>query len=176
VGGDNVNGVLDLPVDTTDPLVAFYRSTVGEVFAYLSRLCGDADRAADLTQEVYASVLREMRAGRLVDPTVGWAIVVGRNKFLDGIRRSRREERRLAMVEVEHYAEPDWDAVGGGDALRLLGRLSDEHRAALVLRYLDDLPVADVAMQLHRSVAATDSRLARARRQLAHLVEEDRHE
>jgi RNA polymerase sigma-70 factor (ECF subfamily) len=176
VDGDNVNEVLDLPVDATDPVLAFYRSSVGEVFAYLARLCGDADRAADLTQEVYATLVRQMRGGQLAEPTVGWAIVVGRNKFLDGIRRSRREERRLALVEVEPYAEPDWDAVGGGDAMRLLGRLSDEHRAALVLRYLDDLPVAEVAGHLRRSVAATESLLARARRQLAHLVEEDRHE
>ena len=168
--------MLDLPVDAVDPVVAFYRSTVGEVFAYLSRLCGDVDRAADLTQEVYATVLREMRSGRLVDPTVGWAIVVGRNKFVDGLRRSRREDRRLAMVDRDVTTEPDWDAVTGGEALRLLGQLSDEHRAALVLRYVDDLPVADVAAHLRRSVAATESLLARARRHLARLVEEGRHE
>lgn len=171
-----MNEVLDIPVESDEPVVAYYRATVAEVFAYLVRLCGDVDRAADLTQEVYAAVFHEMRAGRLVDPTVGWAIVVGRHKFLDGIRRSRREERRLALVDVDRVTEPDWDAVAGGDALRLLGRLSDEHRAALVLRYVDDLPVADVARELRRSVAATESLLARARRQLARLVEEERHE
>jgi RNA polymerase sigma-70 factor (ECF subfamily) len=91
------------------------------------------------------------------------------------MRRSKREERRLAPVDSEVMTEPDWDAIIGGDALRLLGRLSDEHRAALILRYVDDLTVADVATQLRRSVAATESLLARARRHLARLVEEDRH-
>ena len=41
--------------------------------------------------------------------------------------------------------------------------LSSHHRSALTLRYLDDLPVADVAALLERSVHATEALLVRAR-------------
>jgi RNA polymerase sigma-70 factor, ECF subfamily len=44
--------------------------------------------------------------------------------------------------------------------------LSDVERAALVLRYIDDMPVAAVATALGRSLEATESLLARARRHL----------
>jgi RNA polymerase sigma-70 factor, ECF subfamily len=45
-------------------------------------------------------------------------------------------------------------------------KLSDTERAALVLRYIDDMPVAAVAAALGRSPEATESLLARARRHL----------
>ena len=45
----------------------------------------------------------------------------------------------------------------------MLGRLGPHHRAALTLRYLDDLPVPQVASLLGRTVHATEALLVRAR-------------
>ena len=41
--------------------------------------------------------------------------------------------------------------------------LAPQHRLALTLRYLDDLPVADVAAALDRTLHATEALLVRAR-------------
>ena len=52
------------------------------------------------------------------------------------------------------------------DALRahqVLDGLSPQHRAALTLRYVDDLPVPQVAALLQRTVHATEALLVRAR-------------
>jgi RNA polymerase sigma-70 factor (ECF subfamily) len=52
------------------------------------------------------------------------------------------------------------------DAVRAretLERLGPHHRAALTLRYLDDLPVPRVAAVLDRTVHATEALLVRAR-------------
>ena len=57
-----------------------------------------------------------------------------------------------------------WDAQL--DALRarqVLERLGPHHRAALVLRYVDDLPVPQVAAAPGRTLHATEALLARAR-------------
>lgn len=51
----------------------------------------------------------------------------------------------------------------GHDATDAMRSLPAEQRAAMVLRYVDDLPVAEVARQLGRSVHATESLLARAK-------------
>jgi RNA polymerase sigma-70 factor (ECF subfamily) len=45
----------------------------------------------------------------------------------------------------------------------VLARLGGHHRAALTLRYLDGLPVTEVARHLDRSVHATEALLVRAR-------------
>ena len=44
-----------------------------------------------------------------------------------------------------------------------LDRLAPHHRAALTLRYLDDLPVPEVAALLDRTLHATEALLVRAR-------------
>lgn len=51
----------------------------------------------------------------------------------------------------------------GGDATAALAALTPEHRTVLVLRYVDDLPVGDIARIVGRSVRATESLLVRAR-------------
>jgi RNA polymerase sigma-70 factor (ECF subfamily) len=48
-------------------------------------------------------------------------------------------------------------------ARETLERLGPHHRAALTLRYLDDLPVPRVAALLERTVHATEALLVRAR-------------
>ena len=50
--------------------------------------------------------------------------------------------------------------------MRALGRLSPDHRQVLVLRYLDGLPVGDVAERLGRSRVQVQSLLQRARNAL----------
>jgi RNA polymerase sigma-70 factor (ECF subfamily) len=77
--------------------------------------------------------------------------------------------------------DPLPDSVGMdrvADALDLraaMAGLTDVQRAVLVFRYFDDLPVAEVARLLDRTVEATESLLVRARARLRVLVMEAGH-
>ena len=109
-----------------------------------------------------------MQAFRRDDPppvSTAWLVGTARHKLVDHWRRQAREERRLrALADDEPEVEDGWDA--HIDALRaraILARLSPHHRAALTLRYMDDLPVPEVASVLDRSVHATEGLLVRAR-------------
>lgn len=147
---------------TDDDLLALYERTVEELYRYASRLTGgDRAWADELVQDTYLAVLKRIRAGVDEPVDVGWLIVSCRHRFLDQIkqdRRSRARERRAAPPEPTHDAQ--------GHAIDALAEVPAEHRAALVLRYLDDLTVNDVARELNRSVRATESLLARARTSL----------
>jgi RNA polymerase sigma-70 factor, ECF subfamily len=94
---------------------------------------------------------------------VAWLIGTARHKLVDHWRRQEREGRSLRLVDVAVVDDP-WDV--RLDALRarqVLDRLSPQHRAALTLRYVDDLPVPQVAALLQRTVHATEALLVRAR-------------
>jgi len=161
------------PPPTGDELQKLVTQAVPDVYRYLLRLTGgDVRLAEDLVQETCLALVRSDHAhdGTL---DVGWMVVVARRRFLDHLRRSSREQRHLERAGIDPaQSDPDWSAVDGATALHLLAELPGDQRAALVLRYVDDLPVAEVAALLDRSPAATESLLARARRALAHLVKD----
>jgi RNA polymerase sigma-70 factor (ECF subfamily) len=140
--------------------LTFYDATVVEAYRYASRLVGnDRARTEDLVHDVYVGLLAKVKAGSLADIGVGWVLVAIRHRFLDCLRRDQREERRLRLA---------WSSDTGEDEDRsadLLdgARLSDRERAALTLRYFDDLSVPQIAREMHMSVHAVESLLARAR-------------
>ena len=147
---------------------AAYRATMPDVYRYLVRATGgDVPLAEDLTQAVFLTAAREHAAGRDGCLTPAWLRTVARNRLIDHHRRSVREAARLPVAAgpVAHAAGPEDGVVAGtgSAAVRALPRLDPDQRVALVLRYLDDLPVREVARLLGRSVRATESLLVRAR-------------
>jgi RNA polymerase sigma-70 factor (ECF subfamily) len=73
----------------------------------------------------------------------------------------------------EGQEDPWEERLDADAAYRALSRLSGPQRAALVLRYLDSLPVAEVAEHLGRSLHATETLLVRARGALRRVYEEE---
>jgi RNA polymerase sigma-70 factor, ECF subfamily len=158
----------------TDPHVAsqgaalldLYDTSLPQVYGYLASRCGSATLAEDLTSEVFLAAVDAVRRERVADLTVAWLIGVARHKLIDHWRRREREERSLRAVDADtaDHTVDDWDV--HLDALlahRTLERLGAHHRSALVLRYLDGLPVREVAACLGRTEGATEVLLVRAR-------------
>ncbi|HEY3832159.1 MAG TPA: sigma-70 family RNA polymerase sigma factor [Acidimicrobiia bacterium] len=168
-------GATDDATADVDRFVAAYRTTLPEVFGYLARAtAGDRALAEDLTSETYTAALSAWRRGQADALTVPWLIGVARHKLVDRFRRADREQRKLAMVHALGADDIDdsGDAVDRELLFGAIRRLPPLQRAAVALRYVDDLPVREVAHLLDRSVAATDSLLRRARTALRALIEE----
>jgi RNA polymerase sigma-70 factor (ECF subfamily) len=146
---------------------AFYRRHVSSVYGYLLRLCaGNTATAEDLTQDVWFALVEELRRGRSERADVRWLIAVARSRFIDHARRERRALSKLALLSEP--AGPD-SAPTGNEVLTGLAALPALYRAVLVLRYVDDLPIAEVAATIGRDVGATSSLLFRARSKLREI-------
>ena len=157
-----------------DPVVAIYSVALPQVYGYLLPRCGGVAIAEDLTAETFTAAVAAVRHGQMQDVTVGWLIAVARHKLVDHWRRLARERRGLDAVERAHEeAEDPWDEVLDLQAAHAaLVRLSVPHRLALTLRYLDGLPVPEVAEHIGRSVHATETLLVRARAALRRIYRE----
>ncbi len=156
-----------------DPVVAIYDRALPEVFGYLVIRCGSVALAEDLTTETFIAAVEVARESRL-DMNVAWLIGVARHKLVDHWRRVAREQRGLAAATTStDIADDPWDEwIDTAVAHAALARISDQHRIALTLRYLDDLPVADVAELVGRSLHATETLLVRARAALRRVYRE----
>jgi len=159
-----------------EPVAALYRQALPQVFGYLLPRCGSTAVAEDLTAETFMAAVAAVKAGGVPDLTVAWLVGVARHKLADHWRRVAREEQRLAAVaDLTAAAATDpWpELLDAGAAYAALARLSAPQRAALTLRYLDGLPVAEVAGYLGRSVRATETLLVRARAALRAIYQEE---
>jgi RNA polymerase sigma-70 factor (ECF subfamily) len=146
-----------------DPVAAIYRRALPHVYGYLLSRCGSVSLAEDLTAETFLAAV----AASGPEVTVAWLVGVARHKLADHWRHSVREERTAAAVgqaaRAQAYDDP-WDEwLDTEAAYAALRCLNAPQRAALTLRYLDGLPVAEVAAHLGRSLPATETLLVRAR-------------
>jgi len=165
--------------DTDDPgpaLLALYDANLPHVYGYLlSRCGGHVAVAQDLTTQTFLGAVQALRRDPAARLSGAWLTTVARNKLVDHWRRQAREERGLRTVAAQQHSFHDpWDAEL--DALRaqgVLARLSAHHRMVLTLRYLDDLPVPEVAVLIDRTLHATEALLVRARSAFRRAYTED---
>jgi len=157
-------GTLEEPAGA-DPVAAIYHRALPQVYGYVLPRCGSAAVAEDLTAETFMAAVAATRQRRVPELTVAWLVGVARHKLVDHWRRTAREQRSLAVAERPGEGVDDpWEGWLDAEAAHAaLSRLSGTQRAALTLRYLDGLPVAQVAQHLGRSLRATETLLARAR-------------
>jgi len=150
---------------------AFYNHNLPIVYGYALRLCGGhVDRAQDLAQEAWVAFVEEVHAGRADRLDVRWLVTVARNRFVDQYRRARRLESKLGLVWSARPETDCDDSVTRQQVLDGLVGLEEEHRLVLALRYIDGLPVDEIAETIARTVTATYSLLARARDELRRKV------
>jgi RNA polymerase sigma-70 factor, ECF subfamily len=146
-------------------LLKLYDDALPHVYGYLLARCGDTGLAEDLTAESFLAAVHAVRKPGAPDPSVPWLIGVARHKLADHWRRAEREQRGLRRLDTgpDPGEDPTETLIDRIRARAVLAQLGPHHRAALTLRYLDGLPVPEVARHLDRTVHATEALLVRAR-------------
>jgi RNA polymerase sigma-70 factor, ECF subfamily len=144
--------------------VADARLALSEVYRYLHHRCGSQALAEDLTSESLLAAVDRLLAGDIDRISVAYVVGIARHKLIDHWRRCERDRRHLELhrgsddgTRSDVVFEPDRSAVA-------LAAISPMQRAALTLRYFDDLTVPQVAAAVGRSVPATETLLMRAKR------------
>jgi RNA polymerase sigma-70 factor (ECF subfamily) len=148
----------------------FYRATAPRVVQYAYAMCGDLGVAQDLAQEAYIRAWQRWRRVGRYEHTEAWLRLVVTRLCTDRWRRiGVRRRARALLDQPEPVPPPLEDGVVLTAALR---RLPTHQRRVLVLHYLMDLPVADVAAETGVSVGTVKSQLARGRAGLALILGE----
>jgi RNA polymerase sigma-70 factor (ECF subfamily) len=154
------------PQDAPRALLSLYDEALPHVYGYFVRRCSDRATAEDLTSETFLAAMDAARRESPPSMTVPWLIGVARHKLADHYRR-RHDRFSVPVAELPEPVEPadDWDAeLDRIVAESVLARLSENHRAVLSLRYMDDCTVNECAELIGRTVHATEALLVRARR------------
>lgn len=151
--------------DSGPDLLTLYDEALPQVYGYLLSRCGQASTAEDLTAETFLAAVDAVRRPSPTSLSVPWLIGVARHKLADHWRRQARESRDLQVIGglLDDHVDPWGEHLDAAHVRDTLGLLGAHHRAALTLRYLDGLPVPEVAVLLERTLHATEALLVRAR-------------
>ena len=163
--------------DPGPALLSLYDTALPEVYGYLLSRCGRRALAEDLTAETFLAAVEAVRKEPPPELSAAWLVGVARHKLADHWRRAAREERGLREADAGRPdADDPWDErLDAMVAREVLASLGPHHRAALTLRYLDGLPVPQVADHLGRTLHATEALLVRARAAFRRAYDEHRH-
>lgn len=142
---------------------ACYRRLVAQLYAFTN----DVTEAQDVVQEAFARALARPGALHGIDNPEAWLRTVAINL----IRRRWRRRRLLDTIllrerPVQRLAEPGPEP-HRADLSSALAAIPRQYREVVVLHYLADLSVDEVAAVLAVPVGTVKSRLSRARAALA---------
>ncbi len=149
---------------------ASYRRLVVQVFA----ICGDLADAEDAVQEAFVTALRKRSDLTRVRNPEAWLRTVAVNRLRGGWRHAavvRRYQGRVPGPQGAVDVGPEHVAI-----VTALREVDAEQRQVVVLHYLADLGVADIAAELGIPEGTVKSRLSRARARLAHLLDDEEQE
>lgn len=158
-----------------DEMAAFERTVVRYerlVLVTALRLLGNLADAQDAAQEVFLRLYRRFDKVEDPDDCAGWLYRITVNVCHD-LRR-----KRPPIDPPEDAADPRPDALAQLEEsemhralARVLRRLPEKERAALVLRDLEGLPTKDVAAILGSSEATVRSQVSQARLRMRGYME-----
>ena len=159
-----------------DAFRLFYERTARPVWAYLSRMSGDAKLADDLLQETYYRFLRANVSLESDAHRRNYLFRIATNLVRDLRRRPRVAESQLAdgIGDIEHADPQSADAANGAvrrlDLARSMARLKPRERELLWLAYAQGSSHKEIAETLGLKSASIKLLLFRARRRLAGLL------
>jgi len=136
-------------VDWEDVLETLVRDRGLALLRYGYLLTGDAGDAKELVQDALVSVLA--RKARLREPAAveGYVRQTMLSAYVDGYRRRRRWLGIRHLLAAPETADDHRHGVDERrDVVAALGGLAPRVRACVVLRYFEDLSVAEIADRL----------------------------
>lgn len=160
----------------------FYAANYGNIVALVTAVTGDRHEADDVTQETFARALARWPRLSSYDVPEAWVRRVALRLAIDSGRRVRRTLRSLPLLRTAGTSAAVADlgpGSGPGDDLafsalgRALTRLPLREREAIVLHYVADMSVDQIARERGIGVSTVKARLAAGRRRLERELQQE---
>lgn len=135
------------------------------IWRHLYMRLGDPERSQELMQEVFARTWDYVRSGKSIAYERAFLYKLARNLFINEIRTDKKA-RSLDELQEGGFDVQDTRAHSdtGAHIQELLAHLSglpDQYQEVLVMRYIDDLQVKEIAKLIGKGETAVSMRIKR---------------
>jgi RNA polymerase sigma-70 factor (ECF subfamily) len=148
---------------------ALYDRHAARVHRLTFRVCGDADLAEDLTQEVFVKVFRSLGQFRGESAFSTWVHRIAVTVSLNAMRKVKRLRERETDLDEAQLHEADPDAVDPDLRARLaaaIEALPDGVRIALVMHAIEGYTHAEIGLALGIAEGTSKAKVFDARARL----------
>jgi RNA polymerase sigma-70 factor, ECF subfamily len=160
----------------TDAFQVLYESHLDTVYRYVYYKVGNGQLAEDLTQHIFMKAWEAIHRYQWRElPFQHWLLRLARNAVIDHYRSMKPTNSSL-LDPISVGVDPEVEIAQSEmvntlqDAVR---QLPDEQREVIVLRFIEQMPHADVAQHLGKSAATVRVIQHRALQALRKLLEAD---
>jgi RNA polymerase sigma-70 factor, ECF subfamily len=129
------------------------------------------DEADDILQETFIALADALPFFRGDSSLFTFACAIAHRKVLSLIRTNARRARLMRGAPIAEHAG-EGDAGADREFNRALAALRPEYREVLILKYVEEVGVSEIARILRLGEHAVESRLARARKALRKSLKE----
>ena len=157
-GRDERAWVRGAQAGSVSDLEALFRAHWGRAYRAAYLVVHDAAAAEDIAQESFLAAVRALDRFDRRRPFGPWLHRIVVNRAIDW---ARRRALRGEVELVDSVAAQTQRADDPGDVITRLARLSPEHRAVIVLRYLFEYTPGEIADALDLPRGTVNSRLRR---------------
>ncbi len=127
------------------------------------RFTGSEDLALDVMQETFLYFVRKFPGFRLTANLKTFLYPAVKNLAIAARRKAARvQSTEVEQQVIEQTPAPESLAIANTDLAVALANLSPEHREVLMLRFVDDLPLAEIAEAAEVPLGTVKSRLHNA--------------
>lgn len=129
------------------------------IYRYFYYRFGDPTIAEDLTADVFLKMVQAISGYRIgAAPFQAWLFKIARNRAIDHYRRTSTHPTGEIQENMASF-EPDVDLtidirLTGSRLAKALARLEDTQQDVILLRFIEDMPIAETAMVLNKSADA----------------------
>ncbi|HML00371.1 MAG TPA: sigma-70 family RNA polymerase sigma factor [Acidimicrobiales bacterium] len=141
-----------------------------------ARVGGNGGVAEDLLQDTLLEGVRSAASYRGEAALSTWLCTIARRRlarYYESERRAEAARHGLQVLPAPAAGIDEEQIERRDEVIRALGRMPAVHRQVLVLKYLDGMPVQEIATELGRSRVQVQSLLQRARDGLRRELEAD---
>jgi len=147
-----------------------YQHNVYRVYAYVSRRVGTREEAEDITSDVFHHALEHLKTYQWRGaPFAAWLIRIAAHRIIDRWRSTSRESKNPAADDPE---DPRMEEIEERAALfQLVKRLPQDQQRVVMLRFIQEKSIREIAQELGRSEGAIKQLQFRALEKLRASVE-----
>ena len=158
---------------------ALFRRYQLPLYVYVFELVHDEQASLDIVQETFISAVRYIDGLRDDDKFGGWLFGIAHQRC---IQRCRKQTREASALEEVAAAPPEFEPGPDDlvirqeqeeDFMRLLNQLPPPQRSVLLLHFIEDFSIDQIAEITGTAPGTVKSRLHYARKALRKLLQEE---